>query len=427
MPPKRSRKVKTEDEIDVVGIDPCDEAIQAIDNAAKATVDAVRQVELGTQQEQQSDDLAQNDDVQIIKQIFSVDLAAPPKSENKLPSNLQKILVNVRSAPERFDNKRVQQERRAAEELAGRGYASQVLDILGKLAGTLDQPPPQEPSEARGSAGALVANTSSAEEINEPMDLTLTTSGPMLEAAPRLGEGFRAAVKPRMFPETVPASVKYIFASSMVRETGATYSARNMAPMRKPVPTIAPMPRPSMIPGQPQPCLGSPAVGIKVGFIPETPLFAPQDQLERELFQALRTGKPYQIGEIRDSRNRLIVKRTGIIMIQPNRLGWRCEYCFLEDNQKYGGWKGWPVHEMCQIGALEDFEIMRCIDCGRDPLRTSGLDGPADAIVTCKREWGNINKGKIVEMLTAARAGCLCNQISSEMLHALAAARAQRG
>ncbi|KAJ8678576.1 hypothetical protein QAD02_014363 [Eretmocerus hayati] len=236
------------------------------------------------------------------------------------------------------------------------------LNILGKLAGTLDQPPPQEPSDAGSPAGALVANTPSAEETSEPMDLTLTTSGPMLKTVSRFGERFQATVKPRMFPDTAPTSVKYIFASSMVRKTDATHPVANMTPMSKPIPTMAPMLRPSMIPGQPQPCLGSPAVGIKVGFIPENPLFAPQDQLEKELFPAWRAEKSYQVGEIRDSRNRLIVKRTGIVMIQPNRLGWRCEYCFLKDNKKYGGWKGWPVHLMCQIGALEDFEIMRCID-----------------------------------------------------------------
>ncbi|KAJ8686726.1 hypothetical protein QAD02_022520 [Eretmocerus hayati] len=114
MPPNRSRKIEEENEIDVVGIDPCDAAIQAIDDAAGAAVDAIEQTELGAQQERPSKDFVQ-DDVQIIKQIFSVYLAASSKSKNKLPSNLQEILAGVRSAPERFNEKRMQQERRDAE------------------------------------------------------------------------------------------------------------------------------------------------------------------------------------------------------------------------------------------------------------------------------------------------------------------------
>ncbi|KAJ8686727.1 hypothetical protein QAD02_022521 [Eretmocerus hayati] len=145
----------------------------------------------------------------------------------------------------------------------------------------MDQPRPQEPSDAERSVGALVANTPSVGGTSEPMDLTLTKySGSMLKIVPRFGEKFQATVEPRIFLDTAPTSVKYIFASSMVRETGARHPVYTMAPFPKPIPTMAPILRRSMIPGQPQPCLGLPVVGMKVGFIPETPLFAPQDRLE---------------------------------------------------------------------------------------------------------------------------------------------------
>ncbi|KAJ8678476.1 hypothetical protein QAD02_014263 [Eretmocerus hayati] len=160
-------------------------------------------------------------------------------------------------------------------------------------------------------------------------------------------------------------------------------------------------------------CVG-PALGVPVGKIPVNPLMAPENELQGKLFEAIMTGK-YKIGLLKTTDGKIIMRKKGAVVLQPDRQGWRCGACVLKFPKKYNNWKGWVVHEVHQVGVSDEFLgnfLMLCVDCGRCPLRTENLDDCPDAITVCARHWGDIDNGIIMEVIPI-RVDCRCSQQSA--------------
>ncbi|KAJ8665714.1 hypothetical protein QAD02_007376 [Eretmocerus hayati] len=161
-------------------------------------------------------------------------------------------------------------------------------------------------------------------------------------------------------------------------------------------------------------CIG-PAVGVFVDKISTNPLFAPQSENQKKLFEVLMT-KNLKIGLLKSEDGRVIMNETGSVLLQPDRLGWRCGNCCLKHPEKYNKWQGWMVHEVNQVGILDEYPVvMICADCGNNALSPYNLDNCVDAVITCARHWEDVNKGVIMEVLPIC-VDCLCSQMTAQKL-----------
>ncbi|KAJ8676994.1 hypothetical protein QAD02_012781 [Eretmocerus hayati] len=160
-------------------------------------------------------------------------------------------------------------------------------------------------------------------------------------------------------------------------------------------------------------CSG-PAVGVPVGKIPTNPWFAPKSKDQKKLLLGIITGV-YRMGVLKSKDGRIIIRKKGFVLLQSDRLGWRCGECNLDHPGKYNEWDGWTGHEVHQVGILDNFTgyfDMICPDCGRNPLRTKHLDNCIDAIVTYARHWKDVNQGVIMEVVPL-RVDCLCSRLTA--------------
>ncbi|KAJ8671032.1 hypothetical protein QAD02_002291 [Eretmocerus hayati] len=74
-------------------------------------------------------------------------------------------------------------------------------------------------------------------------------------------------------------------------------------------------------------CAG-PASGVPVGKIPTNPWFAPKCLDQMKLLMSIITGE-YRIGVSKSKDGRIIIREKGFGFVQPDRLGWRCGTCCL--------------------------------------------------------------------------------------------------
>ncbi|KAJ8686185.1 hypothetical protein QAD02_021979 [Eretmocerus hayati] len=163
-------------------------------------------------------------------------------------------------------------------------------------------------------------------------------------------------------------------------------------------------------------CFG-PALGVPVGKIPTNPWVAPQTEAQRRLLEAILTGT-LKIGLLKANDGRIIMRRKGFIWLQPDNSGWRCGACNLTYPKKYNNWLGWIGHEIHQVGILDEFArkgfIIICPDCGRNPVSPMNFDDCIDAVLTCARHWDDINSNVIMEVIPV-RSDCLCNRPPARM------------
>ncbi|KAJ8677702.1 hypothetical protein QAD02_013489 [Eretmocerus hayati] len=163
-------------------------------------------------------------------------------------------------------------------------------------------------------------------------------------------------------------------------------------------------------------CIG-PALGVPVGKIPTNPWCAPQNEEQRQLFAAILSGK-MKVGLLKATDGRVIMRRRGFVLLQPDKLGWRCGMCLLDHPRKYNQWDSWTGHGVHQVDILDEFSngfIMICPDCDRNPNSPKLLDDCIEAIITCIRHWEDVGKGVIMEVLPP-RQDCLCNRMPAKNL-----------
>ncbi|KAJ8684969.1 hypothetical protein QAD02_020762 [Eretmocerus hayati] len=349
---------------------------------------------------------------------------------------------NQRSSPKEVFNGDWAKEIAAADELAKRGYANQPLTLLKeKLA---------EQEKAAGTNSSVEYSQFS---LNLEEYSSKATGN--LQAAPKkLDDDHWARRLPVAGSLTEEDRGKTFFAlpkGQEIIDDDITGQISRELPRLDPIgtPKIPPMPGATPIKFLPSPkmniqnALGSmimpesnisqnyplnlsfnktrdlrfigPAVGVPVGRIPTNPLFAPQTETQKRLLEALIT-KELKIGLLKANDGRVIMRKSGVVLLQPDRLGWHCGLCILKYPGKYNQWQGWMVHEIHQVGILDEYSvIMICDDCGLNPLSPSNLGGCVDAVITCARNWGDINDGILMEVLPV-RVDCLCSQLTAKDL-----------
>ncbi|KAJ8685639.1 hypothetical protein QAD02_021432 [Eretmocerus hayati] len=163
-------------------------------------------------------------------------------------------------------------------------------------------------------------------------------------------------------------------------------------------------------------CVG-PALGVRVGKILVNPWVSPQNDDQRKLLADILAGE-LKVGLLKSRDGRIIMRRKGLVMLQSDRLGCRCGGCVLRFPEKYDAWLGWIGHEIHQVGILDEFQkgfIMICPDCGLNPASPTVLDNCTDAILTCIRHWDDVNKGVIMEAVPL-RVDCLCNRMFAKKM-----------
>ncbi|KAJ8678338.1 hypothetical protein QAD02_014125 [Eretmocerus hayati] len=365
---------------------------------------------------------------EFVNRGYALETMAASTSETTMEltyAGLQgETLMNYGSAPEPLSTSRVQKEQLTAQELLNRGYAEGALAALERFSRGLGQPPR---SGNWGNEGKIIeiktptTTTSTYAKMDAPLDMT----------TPKRRTGFCGEIKDPI--EIRPRELK--LASKIYNSPTSRHCIDQSArPMQNPKAVftsgqIQELPKAAHLDatnnnlinnrisgGKPKCCLGSTAVGIRFGVLLAEPLTL-RDPTNRELVTAMKTGK-ISVGLIYDICGRLIVRKRGVTVIPPDRRGWRCSWCFEEDEDRYNGWDGWAAHVIHQVGVLSRFIPMICPDCGRDPLITFNLDDCVEAVVAWKRNQTNISAGRIAEV-TPIRGDCICNYLSAEELQAL--------
>ncbi|KAJ8675248.1 hypothetical protein QAD02_011034 [Eretmocerus hayati] len=116
------------------------------------------------------------------------------------------------------------------------------------------------------------------------------------------------------------------------------------------------------------------------------------------------------------------MRKRGIVIIQPDRMGWKYLTCRIENKEKYNQWGGWIIDDVHQVGVLNKFPPMICMDYGRNAQSTFNSDDAINAFIACKRMWKYVNQEKIIEVFPV-RVDCLCSHVPPEVLQMLAVAR----
>ncbi|KAJ8688652.1 hypothetical protein QAD02_024447 [Eretmocerus hayati] len=415
MSPRKITKTRTaeEDEVDVESIDPCTTASRNIDHVVQK---AREQLELLTRSNRpygrfRAASTKLSTKLPSAAARSAADLA-PPRGVNLEPKVILQALEGVRVAPGPTTSEKAQQEQLAANELASRGYAVRTLAALKTISN-------QGRAEGDFENGNQEENHVMMEMQQAPLDLTSGLALGSTNIANSTNSAINSIAPPAIGPNSSVVPMRSIFTSGRVQKMGnvvkypiAPIDWIPAIPQLRPAPLIDPM----------QPCMGSPAVGITVGIIPTEPLYVPQDELELKLLLAMTSGRRFQLGSLHDARNRVVMRKRGIVLIQPDRMGWRCLGCRIENKEKYNSWTGWMVHDIHQVGVLDEFGPMICVDCGRNALFTSNFDDAIEAFIACKRMWRYVNEGKIIEVFPV-RVDCLCRHVPPEVLQAVAAAK----
>ncbi|KAJ8677426.1 hypothetical protein QAD02_013213 [Eretmocerus hayati] len=398
------------DEIDVVAVDdphsnPRESSNLEIEEAAAKAIEHSNQCELA---------------------IFEIKEAAAKVIEQantwagavQIPSKPSAPATILRSATRRFEEKEWTYELQAAEELAERGYASQLSGILKhknnqeqaagstakstaasryqpKPVGTprlrpipigvpirtfLRQPmmpfstmgqvdcEPWKLSMNQGGASCTItakinANTNSTNSYNRPI-----TSGIKRSFNPAMNPIFKNKFT-EFDQRRNNTEEQHIWINQNSRSLFTATTTRNKR------------------------CVG-PADGVPVGKIPTNPWVAPQNNDQRRFLSAILDGK----------------LKIGLLKARDGR------------PEKYNAWIGWIGHEVLQIGVLDEFQksgfVIICSDCGQNPVSPTVLDDCTDAIITCIRHWDDVSNGTIMKTIPM-RVDCFCSWMSAKKLKPL--------
>ncbi|KAJ8669547.1 hypothetical protein QAD02_000806 [Eretmocerus hayati] len=388
--------------------------------------------------------------------IVSADVESNDSSTKRLESLIGKEGTQLRSAPRRSKKIEWNNELQAAEELAKRGYASQLLEILKKnsepnhaanttttiVSGYQPEPvgtprlPPMIGVPIRTflhQAAIPISTRDQGMDIqvyedhhfgnqadSMPVDLSLNQGGASFTTTAKMGT---ETITTNSYNRPVISGVKRAFKSAtnpiFVNKFAEFDQLRNSTEEQHI--WINQNPR-SLFTAttRNKKCVG-PAIGVPVGKIPTNPWVAPQNEEQRKLLSALLTNK-LKVGLLKAKDGRVIMRRKGLIVLQPDRLGWRCGACILRYPEKYNAWAGWIGHEIHQVGILDEFQnngfTMICPDCGRNPASPTVLDDCTDSILTCICHWEDVSNGIIMESIPL-RVDCLCSWMTAKELKTL--------